>query len=127
MAEGIDYDALKKRGFLRQKQEGYFLLRARGATGNFTREQLLAFADISKKYGKGIVHVTTRQGLEIPFIRFEEIKDVERDIKSAGIQMGTSGPRMRTTTCCPGNNWCKSGLVNTFAFDPIFISSPFYF
>jgi dissimilatory sulfite reductase (desulfoviridin) alpha/beta subunit len=115
MAEGIDYDALKKRGFLRQKQEGFFLLRTRSSAGNFSQKQILVFADISKRYGREILHATTRQGLEIPYIRFEDIEKVEKEIKDAGINIGTSGPRMRTTTCCPGNNWCKSGLVNTFA------------
>jgi len=115
MTKDIDYDALKKRGFLRQKQEGLFLLRARGAKGNYTREEFLIFGDISRKYGKGIIHATTRQGLEIPFIRFEDIENVEREILEAGIQPGTSGPRIRTTTTCPGNNWCKSGLIDPFS------------
>jgi len=109
----IDYDALNSEGFLRQKQEGFFLLRARGEAGNYTREQFLAFAEISKRYGRGIIHLTTRQGLEIPFIRFEDIENVKRDILKAGIQPGTSGPRMRTTTACPGSSWCKRGLIDT--------------
>ncbi|MEE8360451.1 MAG: hypothetical protein V3S04_05930 [Candidatus Omnitrophota bacterium] len=115
MAEGIDYDALKKRGFLRQKQEGFFLLRTRGGTGKFSKEELLIFAHISEKYARGMIHATARQGLEIPFIRFEDIEKVEKEIRDAGIHTGTSGPRMRTTTACAGNNWCKSGLVDTFA------------
>jgi dissimilatory sulfite reductase (desulfoviridin) alpha/beta subunit len=120
MTTNIDYDALKKRGFLRQKQEGYFLLRTRMASGNFSAEQLAKFADLSKKYGRGIIHATTRQGLEVPFIRFEDIVIVEREAVAAGILPGTSGPRIRATTTCPGNNWCKSGLVDTFAlFDKI--------
>lgn len=110
----INYDALKRRGFLRQKQDGFFLLRTRMTSGNYSAEQLQAFVDISKKYARGIAHATTRQGLEIPFIRFEDIDRVEQEAKAAGILAGASGPRMRTTTCCPGNNWCKSGLVNTF-------------
>jgi len=61
------------------------------------------------------VHATTRQGIEVPFIKFSEIDEVEKKVKSLGIETGTSGPRMRTTTCCPGNNWCKSGLVDTFS------------
>ncbi len=113
--ENVDYDALKKRGFLRQKQEDLFMLRARGRCGNYTGEQFIVFAEISKKYGSGIIHATTRQGIEIPFIRFEDIENVEAEIQSAGIDPGTSGPRMRTTTTCPGNNWCKSGLINTFS------------
>jgi len=111
----IDYDALKKRGFLRQRQDGFFLLRTRMASGKYTKEHLLALSEISGKYARGILHATTRQGIEIPFIRFEDIDNVERDIKAAGVHIGASGPRIRATTCCPGNNWCKSGLIDTFA------------
>ncbi|MDD4909685.1 MAG: hypothetical protein PHR44_03275 [Candidatus Omnitrophica bacterium] len=113
--ENIDYDALKQRGFLRQKQEGFFVLRTRMSRGIYSKEQLDKFSEIASKYGRGFIHATTRQGLEVPFIRFEDIDRVEQELKSAGILTGTSGPRLRTTTCCPGNNWCKSGLVNTFS------------
>ena len=112
----INYDALKKRGFLKQKQEGFFILRTRSQAGNYSAKELLALYEISEKYGKGIVHASTRQGLEIPFIKFKEIEKIERELQAKGVLTGTSGPRIRTTTACPGNNWCKRGLVNTFAF-----------
>jgi dissimilatory sulfite reductase (desulfoviridin) alpha/beta subunit len=111
----IDYDNLKKRGFLRQKQEGFFVLRARMPHGLYDAKSLSKINDIASKYGRSIVHATTRQGLEIPFIKFEDIENIEKELKFYGIETGTSGPRLRTTTTCPGNNWCKSGLVNTFA------------
>lgn len=111
----IDYDALKRRGFLRQKQEGYFLLRLRVPCGNYSAAQLEQAAAMATKYGRGLAHATTRQGLEIPFIRHTDIDAVEQEARSAGLSTGTSGPRLRTTTCCPGNNWCKSGLIDTFA------------
>lgn len=111
----IDYDDLKKRGFLKQKQEGFFVLRTRmPSTGAYTGDQLKKLADISEKYAKGILHATVRQGLEIPFVKYEDIPGIERELASAGIEAGTSGPRLRATTVCPGNNWCKQGLVNTF-------------
>jgi dissimilatory sulfite reductase (desulfoviridin) alpha/beta subunit len=111
----IDYDDLKKRGFLRQKQDGLFVLRTRmPSSGVYTETVLKKLADISKKYAIGTVHATVRQGLEIPFIKFEDIPKVEADLAGAGIDTGTSGPRLRATTVCPGNNWCKQGLVNTF-------------
>ncbi len=113
--ENIDYDALKRRGFLRQKQEGFFVLRVRKAFGVYTNADLSELARIAQKYGRGFLHATTRQGLEIPYIKFEDIESVEKEIKQANIETGASGPRLRTTTCCPGNNWCKSGLVNTFS------------
>ncbi|MDP8229716.1 MAG: hypothetical protein P9L93_01275 [Candidatus Gorgyraea atricola] len=111
----IDYDVLKKRGFLRAKQDGYFTLRTRMSSGNYKGAHLEKISEISKKYGKGFTHLTVRQGIEVPFIRFEDIERVEKEIKDAGIQTGTSGSRLRATTACPGNNWCKRGLVNTFA------------
>lgn len=111
----IDYDALKARGFLRQKQDGFFVLRLKMPHGVFKKEHLNEIINISEVYGKGFVHTTTRQGIEIPFIKFRDIDEVENRIKLAGIETGASGPRLRTTTCCPGNNWCKSGLINTFS------------
>ncbi len=111
----IDYDAFKKRGFLRQKQDGYFLLRTRTAGGNYNAQQISVLADVARRYGREVIHPTTRQGIEIPFIRFEDIDTVEKIVHEAQIPTGTSGPRLRSTTVCPGNNWCKSGLVDTFA------------
>lgn len=112
--ENIDYEDLKSRGFLRQKQEGFFVFRTRSSFGVYTKEDLAKLSEISGKYAKGLVHATTRQGLEIPFIRLEDIPKVEKEIRGARINVGTSGPRLRTIASCPGNNWCKAGLVNTF-------------
>ena len=69
----IDYAALKKGGFMRQKQKGYFSLRIQVVGGNLTSENIRAVADVADKYGKGYVHMTSRQGVEIPFINFENI------------------------------------------------------
>ncbi|MFH1046407.1 MAG: hypothetical protein V1727_05520 [Candidatus Omnitrophota bacterium] len=113
--ENVDYEALKKRGFLRQRQEGFFVLRARASSGVYKKEHLDKLAVIAQKYGKGFVHATVRQGIEIPFIKFADIQEVEAKLVHAGIAVGTSGPRLRVTTVCPGNNWCKQGLVNTFS------------
>lgn len=111
----IDYDQLKKRGFLRQKQEGYFVLRTRALNGIYSQKQMEKLSEISINYGRGFIHTTVRQGIEVPFIKFQDIGRVELELKRAEIQAGTSGARLRATTVCPGNNWCKSGLVNTFA------------
>lgn len=112
--EKIDYDELKKRGFLKQKQEGYFLLRTRTTAGNYSAQQIATLVEVSERFGRDIIHPTTRQGLEIPFIKYEDIDKVEKIVLQAGIAIGTSGPRLRSTTVCPGNNWCKRGLVDTF-------------
>lgn len=113
--ENIDYDGLKKRGFLRQRQDGFFVVRTRMTAHVYTKKQLQAIAVIAEQYGKGFAHATTRQGLEMPFIKYDDISKVEGALRDAGLAMGTSGPRLRTTTACPGTNWCKQGLIDTFA------------
>jgi len=113
--ENIDYEDLKKRGFLRQKQDGLFLFRTRMSSGIYSKAQLDKLSQIAQEFGQGFAHLTVRQGLEIPFIKFEDISKVETSAKSAGVGNGASGARLRATTVCPGNNWCKQGLINTFA------------
>jgi len=116
----IDYDALKKKGFLWSKHEGEFTLRTRMPAGNYASSHLSKLSEIAEKYGKGIVHLTVRQGIEIPYIPYGKIDEVEKEMKKTGVLPGTSGPRLRATTTCPGNNWCKRGLVDTFSlFDKI--------
>ena len=118
--QAIDYDILKKRGFLRSKEDGLFTLRTRMRAGNYKDTHLEKVAEIAKKYGRGITHLTVRQGIEVPFIRYEDIDAVEKELQLARVFTGTSGPHLRATTSCPGNNWCKRGLVNTFSlFDRI--------
>lgn len=85
------------------------------STGSYSADKLKKLAEISEKYAKGILHATMRQGLEIPFVKYEDISRIEGELASAGIDAGTSGPRLRATTVCPGNNWCRQGLINTFS------------
>lgn len=65
----VDYAALKAGGFMRQKQKDHFSLRLRVVGGTVTVEQLEAIAAVARKYGQDYVHLTSRQGVEIPFIR----------------------------------------------------------
>lgn len=116
MADDIDYDNLKKRGFLRQRQDGLFLFRIRMSSGVLKKEQLDKINQVASEFGQGFIHLTVRQGIEIPFIKFEDISKVEAQLKSAGVESGTSGACVRAITVCPGNNWCRLGLINTFAF-----------
>jgi len=85
------------------------------SSGIYKKEQLDKISQIAQEFGQGFVHLTVRQGIEIPFIKFENISEVEAQLNSAQVKSGTSGARVRATTVCPGNNWCKFGLINTFA------------
>lgn len=110
-----DYATLKKGGFMRQKQKNHFSLRLRVVGGTVTAEQLAKIAEVSEKYGKGYVHLTSRQGVEIPFIRLEQIDDVKKELEKGNVVPGVCGPRVRTVTACQGAAVCPSGCIDTYA------------
>lgn len=110
-----DYAALKKGGFMRQKQKNNFSLRLRVVGGNYTAGQLAKIAEVAEKYGDGYVHLTSRQGVEIPFIKLEQIEEVKAALEQGNVVPGVCGPRVRTITACQGSAVCPSGCIDTYA------------
>ena len=51
-----DYAALKKGGFMRQKQKGYFSLRLQVVGGNLTAENIRTVSEVADRYGKGYTY-----------------------------------------------------------------------
>ena len=92
MAEKVDYAALKKGGFMRQKQKGCFSLRLAVVGGNLTAENIKTVAEVAEKYGHGYVHMTSRQGIEIPFIKVEDINEVKEELAKGGVGTGVYQP-----------------------------------
>ena len=82
MAEKVDYATLKKGGFMRQKQKNNFSLRLAVVGGYLTAENLIKIAEVAKEYGDGHVHLTSRQGVEIPFIKLKDIDAVRETIEN---------------------------------------------
>ena len=97
----VDYATLKKGGFMRQKQKNNFSLRLACVGGTLTAENLRKIAEVAEKFGDGYVHLTSRQGVEIPFIKLNDIDDVTADLATGGCKPGVCGPRVRTVTACP--------------------------
>ncbi len=111
----VDYALLKKGGFMRQKQKNNFSLRLRVVGGNLTATQLATIAEVAEKYGDGHVHLTSRQSVEIPFIKLEQIDEVKSALAKGNVEPGVCGPRVRTVTACQGAAICPSGCIDTYA------------
>jgi len=109
-----DYKALKNGGFMRQVQKDHFSLRLKVVGGNLTAGQLLTIAEISTKYGDGHIHLTSRQGVEIPFIKLADVETVKAELEAGGVNTGVCGPRVRTVTACQGSEICPSGCIGTY-------------
>jgi dissimilatory sulfite reductase (desulfoviridin) alpha/beta subunit len=110
----VDYKALKCGGFMQQVQRDTFSLRLKVVGGNLTADQLRTIAEISKKYGDGHIHLTSRQGVEIPFIKLADVEQVKAELETGGVNTGVCGPRVRTVTACQGAEICPSGCIDTY-------------
>jgi dissimilatory sulfite reductase (desulfoviridin) alpha/beta subunit len=110
----VDYKALKSGGFMRQIQKDNFSMRLKVVGGNLTAQQLESIAKIAEKYGNGYVHLTSRQGVEIPFIKLADIDAVNQALADGGVGGGICGPRVRTVTACQGSAICPSGCIDTY-------------
>jgi dissimilatory sulfite reductase (desulfoviridin) alpha/beta subunit len=108
-----DYATLKKGGFMRQVQKDRFSLRLKVVGGNLTAEQIETIARVSRAFGDGRVHLTSRQGAEIPFIKLEDVNAVREALRKGGVDTGVCGPRVRTVTACQGAAVCPSGCIET--------------
>lgn len=110
----INYDRLKQGGFLRQRQvEDLFSMRLRVVGGQLTSDQLRALADACDKYGKGEVHITARQGLEISYVPMDDAEDLLDELETHDVRQGTCGPRVRGVVACQGNLICPRGLIDS--------------
>ena len=100
-------------GAVRQKQKGYVALRLHAVGGEFTSAQMRAITGVAEKYGRGRLHISTRQGIEIHFVPVSAIEPAVGELEAAGVGMGANGPRVRIITACPGAETCRWGIFDT--------------
>ncbi len=103
---------LKNKGFLPQRQEGFYSLRVKVIGGGLSGAQLQALSDIAETHGRDQVHLTARQSVEIPFLRRDDLEAVVRRLAAAGLSPASLGPSLRTMTACPGSDVCPNGFVS---------------
>lgn len=108
----LDESSLKSKGFLPQRQENMFSMRVKATGGRVNADQLRAIADAADKYGHGYVHITSRQGIEIPFVKLEDTEEASSELERQGVLRGSAGKRVRAIVACHGNEVCKYGLID---------------
>ncbi len=83
---GVNYKELKQGGFMRQRQPNYFSMRLKSVGGHFTSEQLCTIQRAAEIFGKSYIHLTSRQGIEIPFIHLDDIAEVKKFLAEGGVE-----------------------------------------
>ncbi len=72
----VNTKRLKKNAFRVTKERGLTASRVRVPGGHLDARYLSMIQDIAERYGNGSVHMTVRQGFEIPGIRYEDMDKV---------------------------------------------------
>ena len=121
----INTKKLKKNAFRVTKERGITASRVRVPGGRMDAKYLSAIQHIADTYGDGTVHLTVRQGFEIPGIPFEKMPEVNKllqpiieglDINQEVPEGGYTASGTRNITACVGNSVCPYACYNTTDF-----------
>lgn len=112
-----DVERLKWWGvFLRRQSEGeagYFMLRIRIPNGIATAAQVRKLAALSQQVGRGIADITTRQQVQLRWIRIEQVPEILAQLQRVGLTtLQTGMDNVRNVVGCP-----LAGLVRTELLD----------
>jgi ferredoxin-nitrite reductase len=81
---------------------GNFMVRVKVPGGLIQPTQLRAVGRITAQFGRNYAEITTRQGLQLHWVRLGELPEVLRLIESAGLTtFGGEGDTVRNITGCP--------------------------
>ncbi len=81
--------------------------------GKLTAAQLDVIAELAEEYSDSILHITTRQDIQLHFVHIEDTPDLFRRLAAVGITTREAcGNAVRNVTACQ-----FSGVCNTEAFD----------
>ena len=101
-AEG-DLERLKWYGlFHRKATPGFFMLRMRIPNGILTTEQLAAVGDIANEFGRGKADLTTRQNIQLRWIRIQDAPRILQRLSAVNLTSQQSGmDNVRNIVGCP--------------------------
>jgi len=102
---------MNKPGTLKQKQEGYSVIRL-PTWGKITSKNLRGLADISKREGRGFALLTMRKGLELPWIKTDDLKRAIGDLEKSGLKIGSADATVRAVMACAGQERCPFDLID---------------
>lgn len=111
----LNFDELKSGGFIKQTQKDLFTVRLRCPGGRLTADRLRKAADIADAYGRGEVHLTVRQSVEVPYVHYMHFDTIAEELRSIGWSVASCGPRVRVPTACAGCSYNPNGLMDTQA------------
>ena len=101
-------------GIYGQRQEGVNMVRIKLPGGRVSAPQLSAIADMLEKYARhDVVHITTRQDIQMHYVPLEHTPAVLRHLATAGLTTREAcGNTIRNVTACPLSGVCPRQHVD---------------
>lgn len=85
--------------------------------GKLSREQLLVLAELAEEYSDQILHVTTRQDIQLHFVHIEDTPDIMRRLAAVGITTREAcGNSVRNVTACPLAGVCRDEIFDVVPY-----------
>ncbi|MDO4544653.1 MAG: sulfite reductase subunit C [Bacillota bacterium] len=121
----INTKKIKKNAFRVTKVRGMTASRVRVPGGHLKAEYMGVIQSIAEEFGNGTVHITSRQGFEIPGIPYEKMPEVNQRLQPVieGLEInqekegcGYPASGTRNVTACIGNRVCPYACYDTTAF-----------
>ncbi|UHG93113.1 nitrite/sulfite reductase [Spirosoma oryzicola] len=101
------------RGIYGQRQPGVQMIRIKLPHGRITADQLTRIADLSDKFATGNLHATTRQDIQLHFVKLADSPQLWADLEDAGITLKEAcGNTVRNVT-----GSARAGVDPTEPFD----------
>ncbi len=105
---GADANIAKWYGIYKSRQPGNHMARIVLPGGILTSAQAKNIASISEKFGQGVVSITTRQTLQLHWLKLENLPEMLRELREKGNSTRHGcGDVTRNVTACPLAETCR--------------------
>jgi sulfite reductase (ferredoxin) len=102
-----------QQGIYGQRQDNEQMIRTKLPAGRMTSDQLLCMAEFGEKYSHGVLHITTRQDIQMHYVKINDVAKGLEELAQAGITSREAcGNTVRNITACH-----KAGTCSTEVFD----------
>jgi sulfite reductase (ferredoxin) len=105
------------RGVYEERQDGEYMLRVRLPGGGLTAHQMRLLSQTAKQFGKSLLHLTTRQDVQLHRLPLENISPaMEQLLRAELVAKGGGGNTVRNITACSRAGGCCNAVFDVLPF-----------
>lgn len=100
-------------GIYGQRQPGVQMFRVKIPQGRLNPTQLRRLADVAERYATGVLHLSTRQNIQMHFVKLDDVPTMMTLVAEAGLTTREAcGDTVRNVTACPMAGICPGEVVD---------------